>query len=111
MDQILFSDFFRNETAQEQLWDISINIVKDYLSPEVLEKYGPVQQLGIPSEQADNSREQLDRPSESSQPNKQAEQSDHASHRNDQQTGERALDERHDLSQDSKEESNKQDSD
>ena len=30
----------RQERAQEQLWEISINIVKDYLSPEVLDKYG-----------------------------------------------------------------------
>ena len=93
---------------QEQLWDISINIVKDYLSPEVLEKYGPARQHGIPSEQADNSHEQLDRlngpPSEASHPNKQAEQSDHASQRTDEQAGEITLDQKHDLSQDSKEE-------
>ena len=31
---------FRNEKFQEQLWEISVNAVKDYLSPEVLEKYG-----------------------------------------------------------------------
>ena len=29
----------RNEVFQEQLWDISINAVKDFLSPEVLQRY------------------------------------------------------------------------
>lgn len=31
----------RNEKLQEELWEISVSIVKDFLSPEVLEKYGP----------------------------------------------------------------------
>ena len=31
---------YRNQQLQEHLWKISINIVKGYLSPEVLEKYG-----------------------------------------------------------------------
>ena len=30
----------RDQQLQEQLWEISVNIVKDYLTPEVLEKYG-----------------------------------------------------------------------
>ena len=30
----------RDEAAQEQLWEISINIVKNYLSPDVFDKYG-----------------------------------------------------------------------
>ena len=31
----------RNNKLQEELWEISVSIVKDFLSPEVLEKYGP----------------------------------------------------------------------
>ena len=34
------SHVYRNEEFQEQLWEISVTAVKDYLSPEVLEKYG-----------------------------------------------------------------------
>ena len=30
----------RNEQYQEELWDISIKAIRQYLSPEVLEKYG-----------------------------------------------------------------------
>ena len=45
----------RDEAQQEQLWEISINIVKDYLSPEVFEKYGATLATGAPSEQADQS--------------------------------------------------------
>ena len=30
-----------NQQLQEHLWQISINIVKGYLSPEALDKYGP----------------------------------------------------------------------
>ena len=30
----------RDQELQKRLWEISINIVKDYLTPEVLEKYG-----------------------------------------------------------------------
>ena len=45
----------RDEANQEQLWEISINIVKDYLSPEVLERYGTALPTGAPSEQADQS--------------------------------------------------------
>ena len=33
----------RNVQLQEQLWEISINIVKDYLTPDVLSKYGAPQ--------------------------------------------------------------------
>ena len=33
----------RNVQFQEQLWEISINIVKDYLTPDVLSKYGAPQ--------------------------------------------------------------------
>ena len=32
---------YRNEAFQEQLWEISINAVKDWLSPDILAKYGP----------------------------------------------------------------------
>ena len=42
---------------QEQLWEISVNIVKDYLSPEILENYGPADKSGDstsdPTSQAD----------------------------------------------------------
>ena len=31
----------RNEQHQEQLWEISVKILKDRLSPPVLEQYGP----------------------------------------------------------------------
>ena len=31
--------FCRNESSQEQLWEMSIDAVKDHLSPEVLERY------------------------------------------------------------------------
>ena len=47
----------RDEAQQEQLWEISINIVKDYLSPEVFEKYGATLPTSAPSEQADRSNE------------------------------------------------------
>jgi len=30
----------RDKVVQEQLWGISVNIVKEFLSPEVLAKYG-----------------------------------------------------------------------
>ena len=83
---------------QEQLWDISINIIKDFLSTELLEKYGPAQQPGIPSEQGDHSDEQPDQLD--CLPSKQAEQSDQ---RTDQQTG-GAFDLKNSLSVDSKEE-------
>ena len=31
--------FCRNESSQEQLWEMSIDAVKDYLSPEILQQY------------------------------------------------------------------------
>ena len=31
----------RNEAFQEQLWEISCNMLKDYLSPDILREYGP----------------------------------------------------------------------
>lgn len=30
----------RDQQLQQQLWEISVNIVKDYLTPELLQKYG-----------------------------------------------------------------------
>ena len=33
----------RNEQIQEELWKISSDIVKGFLSPEILEKYSPSQ--------------------------------------------------------------------
>lgn len=33
--------WFRNERYQEELWRISFNYLKDHLSPETVEKYGP----------------------------------------------------------------------
>ena len=35
-----FTSLYRNTELQEQLWEISINIVKDWITPEILEKYG-----------------------------------------------------------------------
>ena len=32
---------FRNEVFQEQLWSKSFEFLKDYLSPDTVEKYGP----------------------------------------------------------------------
>ena len=32
---------FRNESHQEQLWEISIKMIKEFLTPELLERYGP----------------------------------------------------------------------
>ena len=32
---------YRNQEFQEKMWRTSIAIVKDYLSPDVLERYGP----------------------------------------------------------------------
>ena len=34
------TSLYRNAELQEQLWEISINIVKDWITPEILEKYG-----------------------------------------------------------------------
>ena len=31
----------RNQSHQEQLWEISCNLLKDYLSPDILREYGP----------------------------------------------------------------------
>ena len=31
----------RNQIHQEQLWEISCNLLKDYLSPDVWREYGP----------------------------------------------------------------------
>ena len=31
----------RNESHQEQLWEISCNLLKDYLSPDIWREYGP----------------------------------------------------------------------
>ena len=30
----------RDESQQEQLWEISINMIKEFLTPELLERYG-----------------------------------------------------------------------
>ena len=37
----IFVYLCRNEQYQEELWKRSIAILRDHLSPEVLEKYGP----------------------------------------------------------------------
>ena len=34
------TSLYRNTELQEQLWEISINIVKDWITPEILQKYG-----------------------------------------------------------------------
>ena len=31
----------RNQSHQEQLWEISCNMLKDYLSPDIWREYGP----------------------------------------------------------------------
>ena len=41
----------RNEELQEQLWEIGVNIVKDYLSPEVLRQYGAALTAGSTGQQ------------------------------------------------------------
>ena len=65
----------RDEAQQEQLWEISINIVKDYLSPEVFEKYGATLATGAPSEQADQSGPSSEQADQSGPPSEQADQS------------------------------------
>ena len=37
----MFNILNRDEHFQEELWRISIDMVKDHLSPETLEKYSP----------------------------------------------------------------------
>ena len=82
----------RDEAQQEQLWEISINIVKDYLSPEVLERYGATLPTGAPSEQADQSGEHNGQSGEhngqSSVPAERADQSGPPSEQADQSTTE-----------------------
>ena len=39
----LYYSVYRDESKQEQLWEISINMIKEFLAPEVLERYGPSQ--------------------------------------------------------------------
>ena len=34
----------RNEQYQEELWDISCKLLKEWMSPEIWDKYGPSQQ-------------------------------------------------------------------
>ena len=43
MEHHLFSSRYRNEQFQEELWKISVDLVKAFLSPDILEKYGPAQ--------------------------------------------------------------------
>ena len=38
----LFTNY-RNEQFQEELWQITVDLVKTFLSPDLLEKYGPAQ--------------------------------------------------------------------
>ena len=74
----------RDEAQQEQLWEISINIVKDYLSPEVFEKYGATLPAGAPSEQADQSGPSSEQADQSGPPSEQADQSGPPSEQADQ---------------------------
>eukprot|EP00731_Ephydatia_muelleri_P030503 Em0022g17a len=39
-NQVAPSNMARDESLQEQLWEISVNALRTYLSPEVLERYG-----------------------------------------------------------------------
>ena len=36
--------FFRNEQYQEELWRISCDLLKEWMSPEIWDKYGPSKQ-------------------------------------------------------------------
>ena len=74
----------RDEAQQEQLWEISINIVKDYLSPEVFEKYGATLATGVPSEQTDQSGPSSEQADQSGPPSEQADQSGPPSEQADQ---------------------------
>ena len=38
------TEIARNEAHQEQLWELSVNAVRSYLSPEILERYGQARQ-------------------------------------------------------------------
>ena len=40
---LLLCYFNRNVTHQEQLWDISCDLLKDHLSPDIWREYGPSQ--------------------------------------------------------------------
>ena len=42
---------YRNEALQEQLWEISVTAIKDWLSPEILAKYGPLEEQPTTGEQ------------------------------------------------------------
>jgi len=35
---------FRNEQYQEELWSISCELLKEWMSPEIRDKYGPTKQ-------------------------------------------------------------------
>ena len=48
----------RKEELQEQLWEISVNIVKHHLSPEVLGQYGAAFTAGSTGQQRDEATDQ-----------------------------------------------------
>jgi hypothetical protein len=49
---LLLKKFFRNEQYQEELWRMSFVHLKDHLSPETVEKYGPKPEPPSPSSAA-----------------------------------------------------------
>ena len=48
----------RNEQYQEELWKISCELLKDWMSPEIWEKYGPSKQNDNDTMDADSNQSQ-----------------------------------------------------
>ena len=65
---IIISDLslcvFRDEKQQEQLWEISINMIKEFMTPEVLQQYGPALPVSSQEEQQEGSQSNEQRTSE-----------------------------------------------
>ena len=43
---IIIPNYYRNEKHQEELWDISCELLKEWMSPEIWDKYGPSKHIG-----------------------------------------------------------------
>ena len=54
----VFYILYRNDELQEQLWEISINIVKDWITPEILEKYGSRIEFTKPKVEGESTQDQ-----------------------------------------------------
>ena len=52
------TSLYRNAQLQEQLWEISINIVKDWMTPEILEKYGSRMEFTKPKVKEESTQNQ-----------------------------------------------------